>query len=52
MSPEQAAKVIPKRIPDEARCEFCYLVNPDFGNENNDALDLHYINKCVMLTTC
>jgi centrosomal protein CEP104 len=36
----------------DARCEFCYSTNPEFANADNDALDLHYINKCLMLTTC
>ena len=34
------------------RCEFCLTANPDFVQEDSDALDLHYINQCLMLTTC
>lgn len=36
----------------DARCEFCHYMDPEFANEDNDALDLHYIHKCLMLTTC
>jgi len=39
-------------LEDASRCEFCNLQHPDFANEESDALDLHYINKCQMLTNC
>jgi centrosomal protein CEP104 len=36
----------------DARCEFCLTVNPNFANQDNDELDMHYISSCLMLTTC
>ncbi|CDW78329.1 UNKNOWN [Stylonychia lemnae] len=39
-----------KKSAVQAKCQFCGLVDKEFGDD--EKLDAHYLNSCLMLTNC
>ena len=47
---QQKEKDKDKKQAVAAKCQFCGLVDKEFGD--GEKLDNHYLNSCLMLTNC